>query len=91
MPMFYEDITVERNETVQSLVCDLRLQGRGLPQGLERSEKCHLVARRRAPEHVQSGDTLLMPIPWKVVLKRLTKLAHGGEMMQNGTESWGNG
>lgn len=78
--MFYEDVQVERGETVSGL---------GAAYGYKPSEwqkiwkdprNAALIAKRKVPEHLQIGDTLMVKIPWTVVSKSLTKKADGGQM-----------
>ena len=78
--MFYEDVQVERGETVSGL---------GAAYGYKPSEwqkiwkdprNAALIAKRKVPEQLQIGDTLMVKIPWTVVSKSLTKKADGGQM-----------
>ena len=78
--MFYEDVLVERGETVSGLALAYGYKASEWRKIWDDPRNAALVAKRKVPEHLQIGDTLMVKIPWKVTAKTLSKQADGGLM-----------
>jgi hypothetical protein len=79
--MFYEEVQVERGDTVSKL---------GIAYGYKDAEwkkiwndpkNVSLVELRKVPEKLEEGDVLQVPIPWTITSKTVTAEARGASMV----------
>ncbi len=75
--MFYEDVRVVKGETVSGLGAAYGYKTTQWRTIWDDPKNAEVVTKRKIPEHLQIGDVLLMPIPWKVVSERVTKQTDG--------------
>jgi hypothetical protein len=78
--MFYEDVRVQKGETASGLAAAYAHKASDWGKVWNDPKNASLLARRKIPEHLQIGDILQIPIPWKVVTKTLTKQPRGGKL-----------
>lgn len=78
--MFYEDYQIKRGDTVSGLGIAYGYKAHDWKKIWENSKNLSLVSRRRLPENIQPGDQLLIPIPWRVVSKVVTKMGDGAQI-----------
>ncbi len=78
--MYYEDVRVERGETVSQLAGDYGYKVSDWEKVWKEPRNASLVARRRVPESLQAGDTLYVPIPWVITSKSVTATPNGSHM-----------
>jgi hypothetical protein len=79
--MFYEDVRVARGETVSGLAAAYGYKPSAWSLIWNDPRNATVVAMRKVPEHLQIGDILQVPIPWKVISKTLTMQPRGGLMV----------
>jgi hypothetical protein len=79
--MYYEDVRVERGETVSQLAGDYGYRVSDWEKVWKDPRNASLVVRRRVPESLQIGDVLNVPIPWCVSTKVATKEARGASVV----------
>lgn len=73
--MFYEDVVLKEGDTVDTLA--VAYGHNGWPAVWNDRHNASLVARRGRPEQLQAGDTLMVPIPWRVTTKTLVPEFNG--------------
>jgi hypothetical protein len=78
--MFYEDVRVERGETMWGLAVAYGYKGPDWTKIWNNPRNAGLIARRKAPEQLQIGDIVQVPIPWKVTTWTLGAQSRGGQM-----------
>ena len=79
--MFYEDVTLQRGETVSSLARAYGYRINEWQRTWNDPRNATLVSRRRYPEHLQIGDILQVPIRWTITTKALTIQPRGAKMV----------
>src|SRR5262249_11817698 len=62
--MFYEDVRVQRGETVSGLGVEYGYKASEWRKIWDDPKNSALVAKRKVPEQLQIGDILQVPIPW---------------------------
>jgi hypothetical protein len=84
--MFYEDVQVEKGETVSGLAVAYGYKPADWRKIWDDGRNKALVAKRKVPEQLQIGDVLLVPIPWVIVKKKVTTHPNGAvcEVDRNG-------
>src|SRR5262245_23816082 len=78
--MFYEDVRVEKGETVSGLAAAYGHKASDWKTIWNDPRNATVVAMRKVPEKLGIGDTLCIKIPWKMTSKTLTKEARGGNL-----------
>jgi hypothetical protein len=75
--MYYEDVKVKSKETVSGLAVDYGYKSPDWRRIWDDPKNSVLKNKRGVPEKLQVGDTVQIPIPWKVVSRVLNVEAHG--------------
>jgi hypothetical protein len=79
--MFYEDYKIRHNNTISKIGIAYGYKADDWRKLWEDSKNTGLKNSRKIPEHIQPGDTISVPIPWRVVSKTLTNAGDGGRIV----------
>ena len=75
--MYYEDVKVKKGETVSGLGMNYGYKSSEWRKIWDDPKNAALVKKRGKPEHLQIGDIVDIPIPWRTVTRHLTTDANG--------------
>ena len=78
--MFYEDYEVKRGDTLWGLAVAYGYKGEQWKKIWGDPKNLGLTTRRSAPERIQPGDKINIPLPWTVVSQSLTNMGDGALM-----------
>jgi hypothetical protein len=81
MATFLEDYEVKRGDTLWDLSAAYGYKGQDWKKVWNDPSNAALAGRRGAPERIQPGDKLSIPIPWTVITWTLTAETDGGSMI----------
>ncbi|MEM7695686.1 MAG: LysM peptidoglycan-binding domain-containing protein [Pseudomonadota bacterium] len=70
--MYLEDVVVKSGDTVSGLAKEYGYKGGEWTKVWDHAENAKLKTKRGRPEKIQPGDTLQIPIPWKVKTTTMT-------------------
>jgi hypothetical protein len=79
--MYFEDVRVKPRETVSGLATDYGYKATEWEKIWRSPKNAGLVSLRRDPAHIQPGDLLNVPIPWKFVTKHLSGQVDGAAIV----------
>src|SRR5262245_17111275 len=75
--MFYEDVKVKAGETVSGLAAAYGHSSAEWGKVWNDPKNHLLMLKRGRPEHLQVGDVVMIPIPWRLTIKSLNVEARG--------------
>lgn len=78
--MFYEDVEVERGDTVSKLAVAYGYKVTEWQKVWNDPRNAGLVGIRRVPEKLELGDVLHVPIPWTIISHVVTSESRGASM-----------
>jgi hypothetical protein len=79
--MFYEERQIKRGDTVSGLGMAYGYKPQDWGKIWENQKNSALVVRRGAPEQIQPGDQLQIPVPWHIVSKTVTRRDDGAAIV----------
>jgi hypothetical protein len=79
--MFYEGVTIARGDTISRLAAAYGYKDRDWGTVWNDPRNSPLSKHRGAPEKISAGDTLLIPIPWRVVHKAVVNEHDGASIV----------
>jgi hypothetical protein len=78
--MFYEDVKIERGDTLWQLAVDYGYHGAQWTTIWNDARNARLKEKRKEPRFIQPGDVFQVPIPWTVTLELMSNQGDGARI-----------
>jgi hypothetical protein len=89
--MVFEQVNVSHNETLSKIACDYGYNSWDWIKIWDHPSNTLLNQKRRKPENLQIGDSIIIPLPWKITRKILSAYSPGNRFAINVERNGGKG